>query len=87
MRVERRERRGETVAIGFSNVGCLVEQLGQSQPWMVMDSARLQQSLSAVGVTQVLLDPVLGYDAGRWTPEDIDRFADQVNPVEQEEAV
>lgn len=86
VRIELRERRGETVAIVFSSVRCLVEQLGQSQPWMVMDSSRLQQCLSAAGVTQVLLDPVLGDDAGRWTPEDIERFADQVNPGEREDA-
>lgn len=76
MRVELREHRGETVAIAFSNVGRLVEQLGQSQPWMVMDSGRLKQYLAAVGVTQVLLDPELGEDAGRWTPQDLELFAE-----------
>lgn len=75
VRIELRRRGGEPVAIAFSSVAALVEQLGRAQPWMVMDTARLRRHLAAVGVREILLDPDLTGSPGRWERADLARLA------------
>lgn len=55
----------------FSNVGKLVETLGQSQPWAVLPLERALAFAGAAGVEDVALDPVLSPGAWQWGPGDL----------------
>jgi len=75
VRIELRRQGDEQVAVVFSSVGRLVENLGPAQPWMVMDSERLRECLAAVGVHRLLVDPDLRSSPGRWELSDLERLA------------
>ena len=75
VRIELRRCGGEPVAVVFGSVARLVEQLGRTQPWMVVDAGRLRACLAAVGVHRMLLDPDLSGSPGRWELADLRRMA------------
>lgn len=75
VRIELRDSGGQPVAVVFSTVARLIAALGQAQPWMVMDTARLRMLLAVAGVRRVLLDPDLSSCPGRWEIEDLRRSA------------
>lgn len=75
VRFELRELEGKPIAVAFSNLERLVEQLGSWQPWVALSTARLQELLGAAGVTRIVVDPDMASSPGRWAREDVKSFA------------
>ena len=65
---------GERLALGFTTVTRLTEELGHFQPWVAMKLDRLQGIARDAGV-RIALDPSVPPDAPRWTEADLRRYA------------
>ena len=69
IRIELRQRGGQSVGVAFGSIAELVAQLGPAQPWMLM------RFLAVLGAHEILLDPDLSASPGRWDWSDVERFA------------
>ncbi|MEU7056183.1 SAV_915 family protein [Streptomyces sp. NPDC046197] len=68
---------GGTVAFAFTELGRLVDALGDAQPWIAVSIGSLAQGMREHGAT-VVLDPRLAPGQHNWRPEDLAAFAREV---------
>jgi hypothetical protein len=55
----------------FSSVAVLVRELGCCQPWVCVPWRLAEEAASRAGLASIVLDPVVGMSAERWTVADL----------------